>query len=328
MGEIKDVISTMSISAHGRKYLFGVMSVFWLTLVFEPAEALLPPTPVVGDVLQSMVTYSFPAAPLARHSSEIQLIPAYFTYSGDYTDDRFGRHEVNHEKGSGGAGAASYTFWFNSFWGISVVAGGAAQSGQTSSAEGLTVPPIDGWNGPTSEADFHSKDIAISLNMVFDPLGTAERFRLPIFAGLAYEWVSMDSDPLSFQYTTPPSGFATPARLARVGHQATTSFSSSQNGVGVTAGIAPKMTAGPFRLSPFGFFYQSFVDENQDVTVEDLTTGEKSTTRFQYTPEAVFGYGVDVMFVPWNLSFRYIPPSGSDLKPSVISLAWSKRWGQ
>jgi hypothetical protein len=226
----------------------------------------------------------------------------YFSYNLNRTDPVAGQ-QVQHL--SGGGSAASLLYAFNESVGVSVF--GTYFNGNGSHGfEYLS----DQTGQPITEVSGHgnANGFAASLNLVVDPWPDKQPdgFRLPLTIGLNYMSARQKSE-----ITQPDATLATTRKL---------------DAPGFTAGASPQWTAFSFRLVPFFVTALPF----GKVKDECSATGSGRCTPpvyFNTKHRGLYSTGIGIIYVPWNLEFRYVAPV-DELRgkgdTAIYLLSWSQ----
>ena len=262
--------------------------------------------PLAPFILDAVLAHGMPAVPLSAGLNFVKVSPAYFSYSRSLSANSFS------ESDTGGGASVAYLHGFSSHWGVSAVVGYAKTTGN------LSATPDSNNNTLTGSGSNWDKAVGGSVSLVFDPTSGAGSFRLPISLGAGYMSLSGDRGPVSGTYF---SGSAS-------GHQGQIEETYDSSQPALYAGIAPQWTVGSVRLTPFAFLSAGLKKTAVTFIARDLTTSQSGQFSYDAANNAVAGAGIDVLFLPMNLSLSYIPVvPGSKGSLSTYTATWSHAWG-
>ncbi len=168
-------------------------------------------------------------------------------------------------------------------------------------------------SGPISD-----QGVGGAISVVFDPAGGKTSFRFPITLGAGYTSLKGDAGPIAGTFSSP----------ARSGHAGNAEATYKSDQPTLYLALAPQWDTGSVRWAPFTFVSAGLNKTTNTPIVRDLTTGETASTSYTSVNNAVFGAGLELKYLPWNLSFSIIPKvPGNDVSLSAYTLNWSHTWG-
>lgn len=179
----------------------------------------------------------------------------------------------------------------------------------------------------TNQAGDHSdKGYFLTANLIYDPFSNFEKFRMPLMLGISYSNASGKWGPLSFIYD---SG-------TRAGHNGVVEQTYEWGGPGWSGGVSIQYPTGPFRWVLFFAVVNPFSKNKTKYTQSDLTTGESVTYENEDEQTGGEGGGIELVYMPWNLSIAYYPTFINDVDTSSregesltsFSISWSMDFGE
>ncbi len=245
----------------------------------------------IRPALGNLFARSLPTTPLEKGLLEGKVAVGVFKMG----QDKDGASIKQSLPGSGGA--LSLLYGFSKHWGVTAIAGFAGAKGDFQ-----RINPY-GNVGDIVSGKPEQKAVNAALNLVWDGF-SGDNFRLPVMLGLSY---LKYSESLSIPFTI--------LQGPLINHRGVMSEDYSYDEFGYSLGLAPQFNTGQFRWVPF-FFSTSAVNKGKRKYMErDLDTGQVYTATPNTEESGTVVTGIQVVYRPWNLSYSYISPSLSDVRP-------------
>lgn len=259
-------------------------------------------------VLGAGLGYAFPTEPMKAKQLYVKAVPGIWQSSGE--QDSY----LVASKFRGWLFGGSLLYGINDNWGVNFT--GIWEEANNGSAD--TVAVFQNGQHTHRTLPGHASGYIAALGAVYDPVA-GPRFRLPIVAGVGYNYYSATIED-SFQVSN-PGGSET---FRYYGNHKVSRFS-------LYLGVAPQIDVGRFRMIPFVVTSDSAFfggDGTSTVRLENLTAGQRSEATLNYSEVTYLSAGMTVKYVPWNLGLSYIRGDmlSRGIDTDVYSLTFEKRW--
>jgi len=238
----------------------------------------------------AMLSNSFPKTKLSKKSFEWNISVKYLETEVDRENARYT------QKGSGISTSLSYGL--SPKFGINFMAG-------TASGDKTEMNEIHIFYNTGYDASFERKNDEGNLaavNLIWDPYGKSINFNLPIYLGLSYTHHTGGYEArFKFDGTYNEN---------RIGHDGKEEASIEAKGLGFFFGIGCRFETKQFIFMPFAYAASPFESAEITWTSEDITTGEKVTSKVNSDNRGTFDLGLTMALKSINLSFTISSPIG------------------
>lgn len=265
------------------------------------------------DSLGAVITEVIPIMSLEEGSGEFKVSPVSWSHSqyGGVTQSGVRTFD---QSVSGYALAVSYTRGISERFGYSFLGAVSMGSGNTSQQTDYMARP---FSSTRKDAGY-----LVALTVAYNRKSDTDWFKDHAMLGVDY---FSESGEYSIPFVFRGDGWG--PNPARAGHQGIYKHESKGSGVGIFGAIAPEIRTGPVGWGPIVYGGGTLSNTVYRTTVSDLTTGETATGVGEGM-EAVFGFGLRLVYRPWDVGFTYVFPvismGESHTKMQVVSL--SKSW--
>ena len=259
-------------------------------------------------VLGAGLGYSFPTEPMKAGEVFTKLVPGIWRSTGEQ-DGYLVASEFR-----GYLFGGSVLYGINEHWGVNFT--GVYEESRSGSAETVTI-----WQNAEHRhlrLPGNTNGYIVALGAVYDPVAWP-RFRLPIVAGIGYNYYSATVED-TFVVSNPGG-----SETFRYYGNHTVSRKS------VYLGISPQVDYRSFQFVPFVITSDSAFFGGQGtstVRLENLSAGTRGEAELKYSEVTYLSAGITVKYVPWNFAVSYIRGDmlSRGIDTDVYSLSWSKKW--
>lgn len=232
-------------------------------------------------VLGAGLGHAFPTEPMRPGRLHVKAVPGVWRSVGEPDEYQTASEFRGYLFGG------SLLYGINPHWGVNFT--GIYEESRSGSAQPVVVTAAqDTPVRMPGRADGY----ILALGAVYDPIA-GPRFRLPIVAGVGYNYYS----------ATVEGTFAAGSDTFRYHGNHKVSRAS------LYAGIAPQADYRSFRFTPFLIASDSafFGGKGKSlVQLDNLASGERAEQRLTYSEVTYLSAGLAIKYLPWNLGISYI----------------------
>lgn len=254
-------------------------------------------------VLGAGLGHAFPAEPMRPGKLHVKAVPGVWRSVGQADEYQTASEFRGYLLGG------SVLYGINQHWGVNFT--GIYEESRSGSAQPVVVT---GAQDTPVRMPGQADGYILAVGAVYDPIA-GPRFRLPIVAGLGYNYYS----------ATVEGTFAAGSDTFRYHGNHKVSRAS------LYLGVAPQADYRSFRFTPFAIASDSaFFGGKGTSTVElgNLASGERVEQRLTYSEVTYLSAGLTVKYLPWNLGVSYIRGDmlSRGIDTDVYSLTLEKTW--